>query len=306
MAVVDLEAEHAQAGEVEPSSLVSILIGVTGGLSRVPASQCLPARFHLVQHQFPAEFLFPGPPLLPLQVVQHLGGVVPLIDIPAARLPAGSLRFFQQKADSVAEGGMVGGPAQVLPAEQPFRGHRRRSTAGGGFVAIARAVLELHEVQKATRPLKDSRGRLQPRHPPRLQGKQLPAKHREVAFASRAILPSPGAGMLGGVDVAQARLDRLPKSWGGLEHEQFGQCHGGLRVGVERGVLPLLLRVVKVARLLASPFLHRQQPLDPLGHLAGVVPHGGGVAGTQKTEQCERGGTGVGVQAARVGIAAVE
>ena len=92
----------------------------------IPASGCVTLGFLRVdQHVRIADSTFQSSPPI---VVQHLRGVIPIVNI---RLAAVWQIIADQDAGADPQARMILGPAEILPTEQTFGGHRRRRRVTG-------------------------------------------------------------------------------------------------------------------------------------------------------------------------------
>ena len=138
IAVINLKREDRQRGQKEPAAAAHApAVGLRRGRIPTPGGMAaVDADLH--RDQTVAHALVPSDPSLASHVVQELGGVVPIINVPLLRLS----QVRGDQTDPLDQFGVLGGPAEILAAEQGLGGHRRAGTAAG-HVGVKRSLVRV-------------------------------------------------------------------------------------------------------------------------------------------------------------------
>ena len=119
VAVVDFEGQDRQRGLEEPAGGPAPAVG--SGLKRIPAPAGAGVVLDLGLDQELADVRVPLLPVLVLQVVQELGGVIPVVDVPLAV----TLQMGGDPSGALDQRRVIARPAQELTADQGLGRHDR-------------------------------------------------------------------------------------------------------------------------------------------------------------------------------------
>src|SRR5208283_5211619 len=146
IAVINFQGQDRERRLEEPAGDLAPVVGA--GMRRVPASAGAGIVFDLRLDQLFADLGVPALPVLVLEVVQELRGVIPVVDVPLLI----ALEVRRHSARALDQRRVIARPAQELAADQGFGGHDRRDfvawlvrvsdllRVGGGQVEIVRGT----------------------------------------------------------------------------------------------------------------------------------------------------------------------